>query len=453
MKFNRIFTVQNIHLFFACALLAFMPFAVNLMSYIMLLWGVSGLFLFFKNRTEYRFSFRHPGIITMLGFYLMVVIGVFYSSDTQAALFDVQVKLSLLIVPWPMMLLAPLYKKYKGLLLKVFVFANIAAGLVCMCVALYHSIQIGGGGWTFNPVVPGIYEDVNTSPSTYFSYTNFSLFKHPAYFSMYLVLCVFVVLYLMNRGILLVKKKLTSHILYTLCLLPLLATIFFLQSKAGYFSLFFLLTLAAVGYLVTKRKVLIGVLLVVLIIAMGTIWVKTNSRFYYIRTAMMQSDEFIKAMKERNYQLMIDRYGIDRIPLWLVTEEAIGEHFWTGCGSGDVHMVLNQKFVQYKIQSFIDYKYNAHNQFLETWLAQGLIGFLLMLIWLLYPLFDKNQYISDRALSLVFAGLVIVNFFFESMLNAFSGVIFIAFFYVFFAVLGMDTPERIPDDITKLTAE
>ena len=97
-----------------------------------------------------------------------------------------------------------------------------------------------------------------------------------------------------------------------------------------------------------------------------------------------------------------------------------------GYGTGDIKDVLING---YKKENFIkgyDRKYNAHNQFLQFLLAFGLIGMIIFLIILIYPLlyafFQKNYLYVYLILMLCF------NFLFESMLETKAGVEFYAFF-------------------------
>jgi O-antigen ligase len=97
-----------------------------------------------------------------------------------------------------------------------------------------------------------------------------------------------------------------------------------------------------------------------------------------------------------------------------------------GYGTGDIKDVLIEG---YKKEGFIkgyDRKYNSHNQFLQFLLAFGIIGLLVFLLSLIYPMFfaffKKNYLYVFLILILCF------NFLFESMLETKAGVEFYAFF-------------------------
>jgi len=70
--------------------------------------------------------------------------------------------------------------------------------------------------------------------------------------------------------------------------------------------------------------------------------------------------------------------------------------------------------------------YNAHNQYIDTFVALGLPGLLVLLALLLWPFIyaiKKGHYLL---LSLVL--ILLVSLFFESMINRQAGVMFFAFF-------------------------
>ena len=146
---------------------------------------------------------------------------------------------------------------------------------------------------------------------------------------------------------------------------------------------------------------------------------------------MKSKSEFVQAIQKKDYKLLIDTYGIDRIPIWMISSEVIQENLIIGVGSGDVSDALLKKYKIYKLQSLESNKYNTHNQYLETFIAVGLIGFIIFILWLFYPLFLKRNYTKRNFLILIFIGIISINFLFETALNTISGVIFIAFFYSF----------------------
>jgi len=73
---------------------------------------------------------------------------------------------------------------------------------------------------------------------------------------------------------------------------------------------------------------------------------------------------------------------------------------------------------------------NVHNQFLETFVGQGILGDIILLLLLIYPFIQSLK--KQNYLFALFLLLIGINFLFESMLNRQAGVLFFAFFYSYF---------------------
>jgi O-antigen ligase len=428
----------HIHIFFTCMLVALIPFARVWISYAVFLWLVSAIVLMIRHKDTIG-SFRFDaGLLFSILLYLVFVTGVFYSSNSVAAIFDIQVKLTLLLIPPFIFLLREFYRKYSNIILAVFVLANVFAGLICIGGALYHSIHLQNGSLIFNSTVPGIYEDSNTALPTYFKYVNFSLFKHPAYFSMYLLLCIFILAHFYRNSFYILKSGKKSKILYIILMAYLILIIYLLESKAAYLILFLLSFFYTAVYTISQKKWIFGVVLVVAIVAISIYGYRQNTRFFYINSALKNRTGFMEALEKKDYQVFIDSYGINRVPIWMLSAEIIKEHFWTGVGSGDVKENLMIKYKKYELLSLQESKLNTHNQYLETFVAVGIIGFLIFLSWLLYPLLIRKHYNKKGFLILVLTGILIISYLFEATLNTIAGVIFIAFFYSFLLYVPVD---------------
>lgn len=425
-------SIQNINTFFLLAIVATIPFFTKLLSYPIIFWIISSILLIIKSYKSQPKPIINKGIIFLFLYYFSVIASIIYSENKADAFFDAEVKLSLLIIPLLMIFLHRIYQSKRKLVLGTFAISNVIAAIICIIAAINNSLSFKGGEIIFNTIVPGIYEDTNTAPPSYFAYTDFSLFKHPAYFSAYLILSFFIFLEFIKQQNYVLRNKKLNSIIYITSMFIILISIYFLQSKAGYFTFFVVLTIYSLVWLVKRKKIALGFTILALVIVAAMYWYNNNSRFYYIRNAISQREEFIDAAINKEHKFIIERYGIDRISLWMIATEVANKNFVFGCGAGDVHSELNSKFIEYNLESFYKSGYNAHNQFIETFLAQGIIGFVLMLIWLFYPFFVKSNYINGNYLFLLFIIVIAINYMFESMLNSISGVIFTAFFYVFF---------------------
>ena len=115
-----------------------------------------------------------------------------------------------------------------------------------------------------------------------------------------------------------------------------------------------------------------------------------------------------------------------RVLIWGVATEIIKNNFLFGVGTGDVKDVLLEKYKENGMTGAYNEKLNAHNQFLQTFVALGLPGIILLLSSFIFPFIlaiRKRNYIYISFLTIVF-----VNFLTESMLETIAGVMFYAFF-------------------------
>ncbi|RLD41221.1 MAG: hypothetical protein DRI86_13785 [Bacteroidetes bacterium] len=118
-----------------------------------------------------------------------------------------------------------------------------------------------------------------------------------------------------------------------------------------------------------------------------------------------------------------------RFEIWKATLNVVGKNPLLGVGAGDIKPELYKEYDKIKTntEEVEENHYNVHNQFLETMLGQGLIGFGLLL-YILFVALQQAYQNKDHLLAL-FIIIIAVNFFPESMLNQQAGVIFFAFFY------------------------
>ena len=117
-----------------------------------------------------------------------------------------------------------------------------------------------------------------------------------------------------------------------------------------------------------------------------------------------------------------------RLAIWKCSEDVIGKHWLWGVGTGDVQDSLQAAYNDRKFYFAAHYnKYNAHNQYLEMWLANGLPGLLIYILCIAVPLVRhlRNPSALDYTL---FLCLIIVMSFTETFLNVNKGTIWYSLF-------------------------
>ena len=116
-----------------------------------------------------------------------------------------------------------------------------------------------------------------------------------------------------------------------------------------------------------------------------------------------------------------------RVGIFQSTLEVVKQRPLTGLGVGDYEAALHDQYADDE-QTFAGKDFNAHNQYAETLLAVGVIGLLLLLVYLLLPLVCAIGRKSVFWQVLFFMGVIMFNLLFESMLERQMGLLFIGFF-------------------------
>ena len=121
----------------------------------------------------------------------------------------------------------------------------------------------------------------------------------------------------------------------------------------------------------------------------------------------------------------------DRLVIWSVSLDIIKNNFISGVGTGDTKDVLFENYRQNHMEEAVKEKLNVHNQYLETSIQFGIIGFSLLFSLFIFTLWKaiKKQHI----ILLLFMVINGIFFFFETALNRQAGI----FFFVFFLSLFM----------------
>lgn len=107
----------------------------------------------------------------------------------------------------------------------------------------------------------------------------------------------------------------------------------------------------------------------------------------------------------------------------------------TGYGAGSYRADLVEQFEIDGFSTGTSSGYNAHNQYVETVLAVGIIGLVLLMAFLLVPLWRAWRGHRYLLPALLLTGIVCANMLFESMLERQMGLLFIGYFVSLMALL------------------
>lgn len=131
-----------------------------------------------------------------------------------------------------------------------------------------------------------------------------------------------------------------------------------------------------------------------------------------------------------------------RLAIWQSSGEQLKKHWLTGVGTGDVQDSLQQAYESRKFYFASRYnQYNAHNQYLQITLANGLPGLLILLACICLPLITFRKIFSNDIyffFLLLFAMISMSEVLFE--VN--KGILWYSFFNSIFAFSYLKTKEQ-----------
>ncbi|MEI7595018.1 MAG: O-antigen ligase family protein [Bacteroidota bacterium] len=398
-KKNYSIIIQN--LFFAELILLSFLLPINHAAFtIILIPTVITSILHYISNGSIEFSINKRWVFLFILPYLASFIGFLYSSNKPVALFDLEVKLSILLFPLILFCLPKAENKLKLNSLSAYIIGCFVAVSICFVYATY---------WFYN-----VQQDIYC-----FYYTRFSILFHPTYFSMYLNLAIAILVLKMINGYLNISG-LTKLILWGI-IAYFVSAIVLLSSKTGIITLLLIL-ISAIAYIVIARKKYFLALKIstVFIIALIIFFQMVPFSTLRIKTAIT---EFISTKsKGENIE---NSPSSTRLATWKSSLEIINENFIFGTGNGDAKEHLIEKYKERKAYSAAELKLNAHNQFLQTFVELGLFGFSIFILCLIIPMYFA--YKTNNIVYLIFILIFSINILTESMFNTRSGVLFYGF--------------------------
>lgn len=245
-----------------------------------------------------------------------------------------------------------------------------------------------------------------------FTYVNLSFTFHPSYISMFGNVAIAFCLWITHK-----RWEQLSKLEATLRIILIMAIALFvimLSSKAGLGSLLIIIFIFC-GYLAVKYKQ-IFVSIMVLILSSAFVYVTYNSvSLIGARMSVMMNEQENGASSTGS-----------RLELWKTGLEIIQEHPFTGVGIGDVKDKFAEKLEEKELFTYLERKFNCHNQIVETGIGIGILG-IVCIILMLYYFFEKTG--GFILLFVSISALIGFNLFVESMFERQSGVIFITWLF------------------------
>jgi O-antigen ligase len=352
-------------------------------------------------------------VIPFVLLYLLHAFALFYSSDRPNGFFALEKKATLLLLP----LLAAsgplLNERFVQFLKRSFIYSCFILTLLCLMAASIHFL---------NELVPENF-DASTLNSfnqlhpqlsplwMHFSYIQLGEWAeiHPAYFSMYLALCL--VLLLTEKS-----KTPSQQTVNFFIGFILIAFIAFMSSRMAIIALFVTFFYIIFDTLLKGRPKGISIAVASIVLLSCFVWLNPISRFRVIEEPLNTSILINKQTTEWNsfnYRLLE----------WKAAWSIISKHALAGVGTGGSDLSMKDFYAHFN-KSTIGVNYNPHNQYLQTWIELGLPGLVLLTTCLLIGFWQGQKQREYVAFIIIFSLMC----FTESILERQKGIVFFTLF-------------------------
>lgn len=403
---------QRYHYYFPLIIALLLPFGVPFAP-IIALWIIAFFWLNDDVKIKTKQAFQNKWLYVFWSFFFLHVIGYFFSNNKAEAIWNIEIKLTFFILPF--LFFATTFKEIEKQKIKwAFVLGCLLLLVICIARALYYYF---------------------IEQTNYFYYSDFTYFLHPSYFAMYLTMAILIMMLDVNytiTGKVNTPRFLTfkgvpeggvmfSPIINVIITLFLLIGVFLASSKMGLISAILLLPVT-LGFILFNKgyKKMVIALLFILIATMSLSYKLFPTPYERIKKAF-----WVSTSTEQIDKTSAESTAV-RILIWKEAIAIIKQNPLFGVTPGNTNDVLFDAYKKEGLTGALSKKLNAHNQFLQTFIGTGIIGFVLLLsltfglaVWAII----KRHY-----LALLFSILIILNFLVESMLQSQAGFIFFLFF-------------------------
>ncbi|MCX6306032.1 MAG: O-antigen ligase family protein [Bacteroidetes bacterium] len=409
-------TTESVFLYTLYAIAFTIPVYGRLIPLLILVLGITWLV---RGRyvQNFRLIFKEKKrfLVFSLSFiYLFYLVGMLWTDNLEYGWFDLEVKFSLLLFPliFSMSGLPLVSKQETATIFKFFIAGCIAGSLLLVGHAFYCSAVLH-------------------LPDSFY-YSKLAWASHPSYYSMYLAFAASNMLYFLLIRRETIKKTETAA--YVTALVFFTVMIVLLSSKAGLLIWGAVITFYTFLLLVIVKNRLKGVLffsiaLVLLLLALQ-LFPNVANRVSQAKRDVSSADTVGNSKRSTG----------ERIMIWNASLGVVRDNFFFGAGTGDVKDKLMEGYAQTNSLAVLKEHRNAHNQFVQTWIALGVLGFLLFASMLVIPAIISCRMRFYPYFAFLF--IMAISLFFESMFETQAGVVFFAFFNtIMFGDLLFSSPE------------
>jgi len=353
---------------------------------------------------------KSPFFWLFISVYVIHILGISYSENQQRAWKELEIKASLLALPIMLFSTKHLIGKHIQKLLISF----IIGALIMVMGSYFFALQ-------------GLFAGVKDSFFYYHLSAPWGL--NIVYYAMIVNAAFIFLAYLLHRNwkVVTIPIKLVG----LLAIVIFVVFVFLSASILQVIALIVLVVIFSMKLALKQKKTWITILAPLLVIGLSFLLV---SQFKVV-------DRF--TIHYKRYKLKTnnkDGFHNRRLQLWQIAYDNIKVNPIIGVGTGDGQDVLNKTYAQKGLAAYTKKgNYNAHNQFLQFGLTFGMVGFLLFLVSLLWPLIVALK--AKDLVYVLFMVLMILSMLTECILQRQAGVVLFAFFNSLLAIKMLKVKE------------
>lgn len=376
--------------------------ALTFAAIMLINWILTGNYL-----SRFKRMFRDRKQLSILLFtslFLIYIAGLLWTSNAHYGKIDLELKIPLVLFPF-------IFASSSNLVFRGKRVVNIFLTYMAGC---FFSTMI----FIFN----AFNNFLQSNSFDEFYYTRLAIYQHTTYMSMFLSLALAMALFLLIFR----RQMMSRHVqIFVAASIPyFFILVILLSSKAGIFCMGLVFALSIFAMLIYGKNKLHALVAFAFII----------SAFALAKGIFPNSfGRMEAASKTISNRPLSGRDAIEstaeRVLIWDAAYSIIRQNLLFGVGTGDVKDALFAQYDENNFKTGSSKQLNAHNQYLQTFIALGLIGFLILLAGFFWPFWFslKNNYL----IYIAFIFIVAFNFLFESMLERQAGMMFYAFFNTF----------------------
>ncbi|MEQ8907676.1 MAG: O-antigen ligase family protein [Vicingaceae bacterium] len=385
-----------LYIFASCSLLVSLQLSSLFIGLIVLHALLSTSF----SKAKKSFQKNRIPLFLYLGFFALFLISLTYTENLNHGWKDIESKLSFLLLPLAIFSQPKLSRLELQTILKSFAFATFMASVLAIIIGFVSQKSLL------------INQELSAQVGI-----------HASYLSIYLLLSLATFIYEAIQ-----KNK--SKPLYLLLSLIGFIILLLLASRIIILSAFLIAGIYIFFFNYSRSKLLV---LILSIITLGlTVYLVPSVQSRFVE-AIDFSDRVELDADVNEHKTLGRNFGgrAIRVAIWTCSMDVVEENWLFGVGAGDVHQHLQQSYKDHVFEFAYKYNnYNAHNLYIETVIAVGVLG--LILIMLLFAQLLKAAFNQKSLVYLTFVISFIFLSFMESSFNVHRGLVFFLLFACFF---------------------